>query len=298
MSSTAPERLRLGLPSTLDQTIQPSYLILPPGYTASDAPRPLVVSLHTWSFDVEQRDTKLEQEAAERGWLYLFPHFRGENQQPEACGSELVQQDILDAVDHVLAEYRADPHRVYVTGKSGGGHLTLLMAGRHPARWAAASAWVPISDLADWYRTHEGQPYGDSLVKSCGGTPAEAPDEYAARSPLTWLHQAVDLPLDIGAGIHDGHTGSVPIRQTLWAFNRVAAAQGLPTVSDAEMALLSTPDGRLTEPQPSDLAPDPTFGRGLYLRRTAGKCRVTIFEGGHEGLAHAAAEFLSGHCRD
>ena len=57
------------------------------------------------------------------------------------------------------------------------------------------------------------------------------------------------------------------------------------------------PNGRLDRPRPSDRKQDPTYGRAIYLRRTAGKARVTIFEGGHEDLAEAAAEWLSRHVK-
>ncbi|MCC7493957.1 MAG: prolyl oligopeptidase family serine peptidase [Fimbriimonadaceae bacterium] len=260
---------------------------------------PLVVSLHTWSFDVEQRNDPLEELVAARGWLLLRPDFRGPNRTPAACGSELARWDVLDAVATVLATTNADPRRVYLTGGSGGGHLTMLLAARHPGRWRAASAWVGISDLAAWHQIHAADEYGADLRAACGGAPGDSATVAAAyrdRSPLTWLHQAVGLPLDLAAGRHDGHTGSVPIAHTLLAFNRLAAAAGARPVSPAEIAQLSRPDGQLDDPQVGDLTADPTFeGRALYLRRHAGAARVSIFEGGHEGLATAAVAWFARH---
>jgi hypothetical protein len=112
------------------------------------------------------------------------------------------------------------------------------------------------------------------------------------------LKGAVDVPLDLAAGVHDGHKGSVPIRHTVDAFNVVAEAQSAPTVTEDEIAQLSRPNGRLENAKPGDTADDPTFGRALYLRRTSGKARVTIFEGGHERLSEAAAHWLSGQVRN
>ena len=297
-SSYADRRQKVSIPSSIDATQQPCYLILPEGFDPNGAPVPLLVSLHTWSADVEQRDAAMEREADERGWIYLWPHFRGPNRAPDACGSEKAQQDILDAVDWVLERYPIDTKRIYLTGASGGGHMAMLMAGRHPERWTAVSAWVGISDLAAWHARHAGTRYGEMVRASCGGAPGASPEvdeQYRVRSPKTWLDRAVDVPLDVAAGVHDGHKGSVPIRHTLDAFNLVAAAQGAPVVSEEEIAQLSRPDGRLEHPQPGDQAEDPTFGRAIYLRRTAGKARVTIFEGGHERIARAAAEWLTGH---
>ena len=292
------QRLKISVPSSIDGTKQPCYLILPERFRPDSPPVPLLVSLHTWSGDVEQRDREMEEEANRRGWIYLWPHFRGPNKAPEACGSEKAQQDILDAVDWVLEHYPIDRKRIYLTGASGGGHMAMLLAGRYPQRWTAVSAWVGISDLAAWHARHAKSRYGEMLRASCVGAPGESPEideQYRLRSPKTWLDRAVEVPLDLAAGVHDGHKGSVSIRHTLDAFNVVAAAQGLPVVTEQEIAELSRPNGRLEHPQASDQDKAPALGRAIYLRRTAGKARVTIFEGGHERVARAAAEWLAKH---
>ncbi len=296
MSNAA--RTRLEVVSSLDGSRQPNDLIRPPG--VGTTPRPLLVSLHTWSFDLNQGDEPLERLALERGWLVLYPNFRGRNDSPAACGSALARQDILDAVAQVQADEAVDARRLYLTGCSGGGHLTMLMAGRHPEPWAAASAWVGISDLAAWHERHRDGEYGANLRACCGGAPGDSAAvdaEYRDRSPLTWLAGAAALPLDLSAGIHDGHQGSVPVRHTLDAYNAVARAVGGEPVSANEMAQLSLPHGRLAHPRPSDQVSDETFGRDLWLRREAGRCRVTIFEGGHEGLATATIAWLERHCK-
>ena len=172
----------------------------------------------------------------------------------------------------------------------------MLMAGRYPDRWTAVSAWVGISDLAAWHAKHAKTNYGKMLRDSCGGAPgesAEIDEQYRARSPKTWLHQAVDVPLDLAAGVHDGHKGSVPIRHTIEAFNVVAKALGEAVVSEEEILQLSRTDGRLDDPKSGDTVEDAVFGRAIYLRRKAGKARVTIFEGGHEGISAAALDWLS-----
>ena len=137
------------------------------------------------------------------------------------------------------------------------------------------------------------------LRASCGGAPgdsAEIDEQYRIRSPLTWLHRAVGLPLEMAAGIHDGHTGSVPVRQTLDAFNAVARAGGYEAIGEDEIEQLSQPDGRLASPKPSDLEPDAPYGREIHLRRHAGPARVTIFEGGARG-ARRAGDRLVGTTR-
>jgi pimeloyl-ACP methyl ester carboxylesterase len=296
LSYSAGTREKIFVSSSIDRTEQPCYLILPEGFDKNGPPVPLLVCLHTWSGDVEQRQTDTESECGKRGWIFLFPNFRGPNNTPDGCGSLKAQQDILDAVDWVIERYPVDRKRVYLTGASGGGHMSMLMAGRYPERWTAVSAWVGISDLAAWHAKQAQSNYGKMLRACCGGAPGESDQidrQYRDRSPITWLHRAVDVPLDLAAGVHDGHKGSVPIRQTLEAFNVVAKALGEPLIGEEEIVQLSRPNGRLDDPKPGDTVEDAVLGRAVYLRRNAGKARVTIFEGGHEGISAAALDWLS-----
>lgn len=296
----AGERTKVLITSSADGTQQPSYVILPQDFDADGDGVPLLVSLHTWSGNLQQRNEAVEELAEARGWIYLFPNFRGRNDHPAACGSELAQQDILDAVAWAQEKYPIDERRIYLTGVSGGGHMTMLMVGRHPEVWAAASAWVGISDLAAWHQKHAGGNYGNMMEKVCGGAPGDnkqVDEQFRKRSPLTYLHRAKDVPLDIAAGIHDGYTGSVPVRHSLDAFNAIAKAADAKLISDAEIKQISRKEGRLEKPTDSDSVEDASFGRAIHLRRTANKARVTIFEGGHEGIAGAAIEWLAKHAK-
>lgn len=301
-SSEGGERLKVNVTSTVDQTEQPNYVNLPDNFNSSGEPVPLLVSLHSWSGDLEQRNQPLERLANERGWIVLQPNFRGRNDHPEACGSELAQQDILDAIEWVKSKYPIDACRIYLSGNSGGGHMTMMMVGRHPKIWAAASAWVGISDLAAWHEKHaaEDDGYGQMMRKVCGGKPGDSEEvdrQYQIRSPLTYLHQAVGVPLDIAAGVHDGYTGSVLTRHSLEAFNAIAKADGSAIITEAEIQQIGRPDGKLNAPQPSDQVEDASFARRIYLRRHAKHARVTIFEGGHEGIATASIAWLEQHAR-
>jgi poly(3-hydroxybutyrate) depolymerase len=292
----APEqRLEVRIPRP-DGSEQPAFVMLPRGFEAEGRERPLLVSLHSWSADYTQRREDLEPLAMAEGWIYLFPDFRGRNDKPEACGSELAQQDILDAVAWAKGQYPVDDSRVYLVGTSGGGHMTMLMAAKHPEVWAAASAWVGISDLTAWHERHAEANYGAMLRGCTGGAPgsgAEVDEEYRKRSPLPWMAGAKDVPLDIAAGIKDGHEGSVPIRHSIDAFNAIAGAVGGEPVTEEEIQELSaSPTGRLSNPKTSDQEEDAALGRQIHLRRTAGKARLTIFEGGHEGIGLAAMDWV------
>lgn len=294
--------------STLDQTPQPSLFWAPqqPG-----EPRPLLVFLHSWSGNYRQDNSAWLKQAQQRKWYFLHPNFRGRNDHPEACGSALARQDILDAITNVLAEFPVDTRRIYLAGASGGGHMSMLMAAYHPERFSAVSAWVGISDLAAWHAFHvdeDGRPkgYAKMLEQCCGGAPGRSPEidaEYRARSPLFRLDRVGTLPVDLAAGVNDGHTGSVPVSHTLRAFNQIAgglrdrdAGPQPELVTEDEIRELRE-DRRLQAPRPGDEQFDETFGRRLFLRRTAGPSRVTIFDGGHEGLPAAACTWLAAQQR-
>ena len=279
------KRIKLRFPSSIDGSMQGAFLIVPNDPKSEGTH--LVVNLHSWSADLNQR-SDLEKLVFEKNWYYLFPNFRGSNQRPEACGSNLAQQDILDALDHTLREYSLDPHRVLLSGTSGGGHMTMLMAGLYPERWLAACAWVGISDLSSWHRKHKGSRYGDMIEKCCGGPPGEIPGvdkQYKDRSPIHFIASANDLPIAFFAGIHDGHRGSVPIRHSLDAFNQICIRNGDPVISEKEIQELSSRNGRLKKPQSMDEGYDAAIQRDFYLQRHSRNARVLIFEGGHEEIA-------------
>lgn len=293
--------------STLDQVLQPVRVWSP---HELKQPTPMLVFLHSWSGDWRQDNAKWQREAVARGWIFLHPNFRGRNDHPEACGSPLARRDILDAIAWAEKNYPVDKERIYLAGTSGGGHMAMLMAARHPERFSAVSAWVGISDLPAWYTFHtpDGQPqnYARMILACLGGPPGKNPAidaDYRDRSPLHHIHNAVGLPLDLNAGVNDGHTGSVPIDQTLNAFNVVAAAfqKSLPADVQSPANLLISENEirellkqrRLTQPRVSDTATDNSYNRELRLRRQAGACRVTIFDGGHEGLPTPACAWLA-----
>lgn len=57
-------------------------------------------------------------------------------------GWDLVEEDLLDMIDHVMENYQTDENRLYLTGLSYGGFGTWYMASKHPELFAAASPIV------------------------------------------------------------------------------------------------------------------------------------------------------------
>jgi len=284
--ASAPGRHRIEVKSSVDGTLQPSYLYLPAKLAS---PAPLAVMLHTWSFDLEQRDSTVEEEANKRGWILLAPNFRGANNHPEACGSRVARQDILDVVAWVRSHYQVDARRIYLLGLSGGGYMTMLMASRQPGPWAAASAWVGISDLGAWYAAHSDDNYG-AMMRGCfGGGPGDGERiaaEYRDRSPRSFLTPHSRVALDLAAGRFDS---TVAVSHTLRAFQLIAPG----VVTNAEIDALLRLGPGLPSPHAADTATDASLGRRIFLRRTSGRNRVTIFDGGHEWEPHAAVAWLA-----
>jgi poly(3-hydroxybutyrate) depolymerase len=92
--------------------------------------------------------------------------------------------------EHAVPGLRIDRHRIYAIGSSMGGQETLLLVARHPRLLAGAAALDSATDLAARYRTFVQLPGGRRLQRlarlEVGGTPAQAPQAYAARSPIAF----------------------------------------------------------------------------------------------------------------
>jgi len=222
------------VPSTLDGALQPVIVGAPEQPCAM--PTPLLVGLHTWSADVRQQVESFGTLCARYGWLMVLPNFRGPNlttnpHSQQAGGSLPAQRDIVDAVDHVRCEHDVDASRIYLIGGSGGGHMSLLMAGKHPELWAGVSSWCPITSLAEWHA--QGNDYAKHVEAVCGGppcgagvsgrnvrtcTPPEVAFEYERRSPRTFITNAAHTNVRVSHGDKDR---CIPVAQTWRTMERL-----------------------------------------------------------------------------
>ncbi|MGH9463556.1 MAG: prolyl oligopeptidase family serine peptidase, partial [Vicinamibacteria bacterium] len=94
------------------------------------------------------------QVAAARGFAVFYPNYRGSTgrgrafsilSQGDAAGKEF--DDLVDAVDHLIAEGLVDRDRVGITGGSYGGYATAWGATYYTERFAAAVMFAGISEL-------------------------------------------------------------------------------------------------------------------------------------------------------
>lgn len=282
--------------STLDGSDCPTYFYVPE--VDDGAKIPLLVALHTWSYNYQAREPRewAFNECRNRKWAMLHPDFRGPNSSPKACGSDYAVQDILDAVEFAKANAPIDTNRIYLIGMSGGGMMSLLMAGRHPDIWAGVYSGCPISDIARWHSDSvrlKNHGYAKQIEAACGGNPADAVEEYRLRSPLTYLAAARKnkVHIQIATGIHDGHIGSVPVGHAIRAYNMLADDGD--RISEDDIAIIER-ERKVPVSLQFD-GSDPFFGPKLaiHLRKTSANVRLTIFEGGHSGNFNAGIDWLA-----
>ena len=198
--------------SSVDGSEEPVIIGYPSAVKAGEMnveARPLLVGIHSWSTDRFSSTGQQSKQAAERGWLAVFPEFRGPNRRnnpraTEAGGSLLAQHDIMDAVEYMKANFVVDEDRIYIMGGSGGGHMSLLMACKYPDVWAGCSSWVPITSFREWWEQQNG--YAKHVAAVCGGEPGDSAAvdyEYLRRSPRTFITNAMNTPVRISHGQMD-----------------------------------------------------------------------------------------------
>jgi dipeptidyl aminopeptidase/acylaminoacyl peptidase len=131
----------------------------------------------------------------------LLPEFRGPNlvenpRRTEALGSPLAVQDIFDAAEYVKKNYKVDEKRVYLVGCSGGGHMSLMCAAKHPDYFTSVASFVPITDVRRWEREN---PHYAKTINACCRDEADM----ISRSPITYAESLAKANLKIFHGKYD-----------------------------------------------------------------------------------------------
>jgi dienelactone hydrolase len=187
-------------------------LYLPCPRLGFDGPRPVVHYIHGGPQGQERPDftwfsMPLIQYLTLQGFAVFVPNVRGSS----GYGQDYLKrvdrdwggQDRLDhvaGVAHLRADPRLDADRIGVMGRSYGGYMTLMLAGRHPELWSAAVDMFGPYDLPVWYgRLPETwQTYFQQAI----GHPEHDRDELVARSPRTYL-ATLACPLLVVQGAND-----------------------------------------------------------------------------------------------
>ena len=195
--------------SSMDGNEQPVYLIVPDN--PKKEKRPLLVGLHSWGGTYMQKVGAYGPYGKAHGMYVVCPHYRGPNYSLKAAGSKYAVQDIVDVVEYMKKHYPIDEKRIYIVGASGGGHMALQMAAKHPEIWAAVSAWCAITDIAKW---HKQAPKYRGKIEACFGGPpgtsAEMDEDYKYRSPIFTIAAAKNIPIQL---VHGTEDKVVPVSQ-------------------------------------------------------------------------------------
>lgn len=153
---------------------------------------PLAVNVHggPHSYHPGSRAWIELQSLAAAGYVVLLPNPRGSTTYGEAFSEAVVRdwggrdfEDIMAGVDELVARGVADSERLYIGGYSYGGFMSTWAIG-HTNRFQATVIGAPVANQVSMFGTGD-IPLFD--MHEIGGTPLDDPDEYQARSPVSYL---------------------------------------------------------------------------------------------------------------
>ena len=275
--------------SGIDENVQKAYF-----YTSkSNKPKPLIVSLHTWSGSYSQKDD-LAKICQQNDLNYIHPDFRGVNWTKNACCSELAMNDIDEAITFAIDNSNVDTSKIFVIGVSGGGYATLSTFMKSKHNISKFSAWASISDLIAWYNESEirNPKYAENVLDCTSSNNGLDIEVAKQKSPIYWNTPTDKLKkskLFIYAGIYDGIQGSVPITQSINFYNKILTDL---SVSDTSKYISDNEKLQLLEFR----KPLGDFGnigdRKIYLKKGIENLSLVIFEGNHEMLTDFALNQL------
>jgi dipeptidyl aminopeptidase/acylaminoacyl peptidase len=182
------------------------YLTFPPGVERTDLPAVLVVHGGPWTRDGWGLDPEA-QWLANRGYLCVHVNFRGSS----GYGKDFLNAgdhewaakmhyDLLDAVDHLVAQGIVDRDRVAIYGGSYGGYAALVGATFTPDVFKCAISMVGPSNLNTLMESFP--EYWKPMLAMWHKRVGEDPDFLWSRSPLSRVDE-IRIPILIAQGEND-----------------------------------------------------------------------------------------------
>lgn len=200
---------KIDLASSFDQRPIEAWLTLPPSY-AQGSQVPLILEIHGGPFAAYGPHFSTDNQLyAAAGYAVLSVNPRGST----SYGAEFANlihhaypgndyDDLMSAVDAVIAQGIADPDRLFVTGGSGGGVLTSWIVGKTD-RFKAAATQKPVIDWSSFALTADNPGFFSRYW--FGEYPWEDHAAYWARSPLSLVGN-VKTPTLVVVGSEDYRT--------------------------------------------------------------------------------------------
>jgi dipeptidyl aminopeptidase/acylaminoacyl peptidase len=177
----------------------------PADYEPGEEPRPTVVSIHggPMSYDAPTFRFDLAYFTS-RGYVVVKPNYRGSTsygrafaEQLKGSRGRLESDDVVSAVDHLVADGVADPDRLFCTGFSYGGITTAHVVTRTD-EFAAAAPEHGIYDFYSNFGTDDNHNWHEWEF----GMPWNNEETYREISSITRVDE-IDTPLLITAGEAD-----------------------------------------------------------------------------------------------
>jgi dipeptidyl aminopeptidase/acylaminoacyl peptidase len=202
------------------------YLTFPPGHDRTNLPTLLLVHGGPWARDAWGFDPQA-QWLANRGYLCVQVNFRGSSGYGKAFlnagdrewGAKM-QDDLSDAVAHMISKGWTDPSRVAIIGGSYGGYAALAGAAFTPDLYRCAVDIVGPSNLITLIETIP--PYWAPMLAQFHrrvGDPAKDKDFLWSRSPLSAVRQ-IRIPLLIAQGANDPRVKQAESEQIVAALEK------------------------------------------------------------------------------
>jgi acylaminoacyl-peptidase len=226
------------------------WLVKPPDFQ-TDRVYPLLLEIHGGPHaDYGPRFAPETQLYAAAGYLVLYVNPRGSTSYGEEF-TNLIQNaypgkdfdDLMSAVDAVIAEGQVDPARLFVTGGSGGGVLTAWIVG-HTERFRAAVVAKPVINWISFSLTADAYPFFTRYWFPA--LPWEQPEHYLQRSPLMHVGK-VRTPTMLITGEEDHRTPISESEQYYQALQLAGVESAMVRIPGASHGINNRPSQLLTQ---------------------------------------------------
>ncbi len=222
------------------------WIVTPPNFNPANK-YPLILEIHGGPFaNYGDRFAAEIQLYAARGYVVLYTNPRGSTSYGEEFGNLIHHNypgedydDLMSAVDAVIAKGYVDTDNLFVTGGSGGGVLSSWIVGK-TNRFRAAAVQKPVINWYSFVLNADGLPFFYKYWFP--GPPWEHERHYMSRSPISLVGN-VTTPTMLITGEEDWRT---PMSETEQYY-------GALKIRGVETAMVRIPDASHAIGEPSNL---------------------------------------------
>ncbi|MFT3726596.1 MAG: S9 family peptidase [Terricaulis sp.] len=245
---TIPTVEHISVRSSVDQRPIDAWIIRPPNFDPSKK-YPLLLEIHGGPVAAYGPSFAAEDQLyASAGYIVVYANPRGSNSYGGEFGNLINRDypdkdydDLMSVVDATIAHEPVDPHRLFVTGGSGGGVLTAWIVGA-TNRFTAAVVQKPVINWSSFVLTSDFTPlYAQYWLGEFPWEPG-AIDRYWARSPLSRVGN-VQTPTALITGEADMRTPSGEAEQFYEALRLRHVETRLIRVPGASHDIAARPSG-------------------------------------------------------